>query len=452
MQLRDSQLEALQQTSANESLRRMQAGELTSETLTAACLARSDLVAEVIQAWDALDPGYALAQARERDADKRAGRPLGRLHGLPLAVEASFDSQDYAASDGPARGDSYAVAALRAAGSVLLGKARAPHGALGTVGTARNPYRPERESGGAGGSAAALVSAGVVPAALGARSDGAIALPASFCGVVGYKPSRGLLPRSGTRIVSSTLGQIGVFARDVEDAALVAGALAGWDAGDEDSRVAPAPALAEICASQPPVTPRLAFVQTPFWGRAAPATQEAFGELLETLDEEVEAIELGDAYAAAAEALRRLLACDLAFALEGKAGTQSSLEAESAALLAEGQSLGALSYRAALQAGRGYAVALQEFFEEFDAVITPAAPGEANAVGDDAPATDFSALWSLAGLPTVTLPLMTGEEGLPLGVQLVGAERDDARLLRTARWLTRSVEAALAAEEAETTA
>ena len=447
MQLRDSQLEALQQTSASESVRRMHAGALTSETLTAACLARSDLVAEVVQAWDALDPGYALAQARERDADKQAGRPLGRLHGLPLAVEASFDSQDYAGADGPARSDSYAIAALRAAGGLLLGKARAPHWALGTSGTSRNPYRPERETGGAGGAAAALVSAGVVPAALGARSDGAIALPASFCGVVGYKPSRGLVPRSGTQVFSSTLGQVGVFARSVEDAALVAGALAGWDAGDEDSRVAPAPALAEICASAPPVTPRLAFVQTPFWGNAAPATREAFGELLNALDQDVEVIELGEAYAAGPEELRRLLACDLAFALDNGARTTGSIDDELGALLEEGRSLSALSYRAALQAGRSYAVALEELFEEFDAVITPAAPGGANAAGDVAPSTDFSALWSLSGLPTVTLPLMTGEEGLPLGVQLVGAERDDARLLRTARWLTQTVETALAADE-----
>lgn len=449
MQLQDSQLEALQQTSASESVRRMQAGELTSEALTAASLARSQLVAEVVQAWDALDPAYALTQARERDAEKQAGRPLGRLHGLPLAVEAGFGSQDYAGGDGPARGDSYAVAALRAAGGVLLGKARAPRFALGTSDVARNPYRPERGTGGAGGAAAALVSSGVVPAALGTRSDGAVALPASFCGVVGYKPSRGLLPRSGTALVSSRLGQIGVFARNVEDAALVGGALAGWDAGDEDSRVAPAPGLAEICASEPPVTPRLAFLHTPSWQSAAPATREAFGELLAALDQDIQVIELGDAYAAAPEELRRLLACDLAFALESGASAPGSLDQGPASLLEEGRSLSALSYRTALRAGGDYAVALEELFEEFDAVVTPAAPGEANEAGGEAPTTDFSALWSLTGLPTVTLPLMTGEEGLPLGVQLVGAERDDARLLRTARWLTQTLEAALAAEEAD---
>ena len=447
MQLQDSQLETLQQTSACESVRGLQAGALTSETLTTACLARGELVAEVVRAWDALDPSYALAQARERDADKRAGRPLGRLHGLPVAVEASFDSQDYAGGDGPARRDAYAVAALRAAGGVLLGKTRAPSFAIGTSDTARNPYRPERGTGGAGGAAAALVSAGVVPAALGVRSDGAIALPASFCGVVGYKPSRGLIPRSGTTLFSATLGQIGVFARSVEDTALVAGALTGWDAGDEDSRVAPAPGLAEICATEPPVTPRLVFLHTPFWDRAAPATRDAFGELLGALNQDIQVIELGADYADAPEALRRLLGCDLAFALAGRAQAPSSIDGRLADLLEEGRALSALSYRTALQTGRNYAAALAELFEDFDAIVTPAAPGEANEVGGDAPSTDFSALWSLSGLPTVTLPLMTGEEGLPLGVQLVGAERDDARLLRTARWLTQSVEAALAADE-----
>ena len=447
MQLQDSQLETLQQTSAGESVRRLQAGALTSETLTTACLARSELVAEVVQAWDALDPSYALAQARERDADKQTGRPLGRLHGLPVAVEASFDSRDYAGSDGPARKDAYAVAALRAAGAVLLGKARAPRFAIGASETACNPYRPERGTGGAGGAAAALVSAGVVPVALGARSDGAIALPASFCGVVGYKPSRGLIPRSGTGLISATLGQVGVFARNVEDTALVAGALAGWDAGDEDSRVAPAPGLAEICATEPPVTPRLAFLRTPFWDSAAPATRDAFGELLGALDQDIQAIELGADYADAPDALRRLLACDLAFAKEGEARSTGGIDGSLAGLLEEGRSISALFYRAALQAGRNYATALAELFEEFDAIVAPAAPGEANEAGNEAPSTDFSALWSLSGLPTVTVPLMTGEEGLPLGVQLVGAERDDARLLRTARWLTQSVEAALAAEE-----
>ena len=447
MQLQENLIAELNASSASECVRRMRAGELTSEALTAACLARSEVVAESLRAWEALDPAYALEQARLRDGDKQAGRPIGPLHGLPLAVEATIDSEDYAGRAGPARADAFAVRNLRAAGAFILGKTTAAPFALGAGGTGGNPYQPSRQTGGAGGKAAALVSAGVAPGAIAARSDGAIAMPASLCGVVGYRPTRGLMPRSGTAIVSSRLGQLGIFARTVEDTALIGSALCGYDPADEDSRLGPAPGLFEICNSDPPVAPRLAFVRTPFWRHAAASTQEAFAELLSALEQDIEVVELGEDYAAALAESERLLSADLAFAIESSRGSGEPLEAPLTALVKEGQALSALDYRRALRSGARFSTALTELFEDFDAIITPAAPGEAQSAGDSVPSSAFSALWSLCGLPTVTLPLLTGEEGLPLGVQLVGAERDDARLLRTARWLMLSVEAALAEED-----
>ena len=424
MQLKEGLIAELQQSTASECVRRMQAGELTSEALTAACLARSEVVAETIRAWDALDPSYAMEQAKSRDFDKQAGRPLGRLHGLPLAVEAGIDSEDYAGSDGPAREDSFAVRSLRGAGAVLLGKADGTAFCLGPGGHSRNPYRPERETGGAGGASAALVSAGVVPGAIAARSDGAIALPASLCGVIGYRPTRGLMPRRGTALASSILGQIGVFARTVEDAALIGGSLAGYDPADDDSRLAPAPGLAEICASQPPVAPRFAFVRTPFWDSAEPATREAFAELLTALEQDIQVVELGEDYAAAPAEARRLLAADLAFAVEAGGRSAAAREGALMPLLEEGRALSSVSYRMSRQRSARFGDALAELFEDFDAVITPAAAGEAGPAEGTGSSSVFCDLWSLCGLPTVTLPLLSGEAGLPLGVQLVGAAFD----------------------------
>ncbi|HZD26886.1 MAG TPA: amidase, partial [Alphaproteobacteria bacterium] len=216
-------------------------GRVTAEELTAAHLERIAAHEETVHAWAFIDPEHATGQARRADAARRTGRPSGPLHGLPVGVQDTFDTEDMPTGDGSVlhagrtpSADATVVAQLRVAGAVVMGKTATAELASGTPGEARNPHDPGCTAGAGAGGSAAAVAAGMVPLALGAQADGSVILPAALCGVVGYKPTHGLISRSGVLRQSRTLDQVGVFARNVEDAALLAEAVTSYDPADRD--------------------------------------------------------------------------------------------------------------------------------------------------------------------------------------------------------------------------
>ncbi len=418
--------------------------------MTEACLARIAADEPRIQAFAHLDPEHARAQARALDERKRAGRALGPLHGVPVAVKDIVDTADFPTEQGSVihagrrpLHDAVIVARLRAAGAVVLGKTVTTEFACFTPGKTRNPHDLERTPGGSSSGSAAAVAAGMAPLAIGSQTNGSVIRPASFCGVVGFKPSYGLIPRTGVLTTSATLDHVGVFARSVEDAAFLADALAGFDDGDPATRPVPPPALRHVALTAPPVTPRLAFVRGPTWGEAEAATSEAFAELADSLGASLVEVALPEPFGAAVAVHRTIWTCELAFHLapEYERG-RAQLSDRLCQLIEAGLATPAPEYQKALATRRSYQAGLDALFHEFDAIVTPAAPGEApvglGATGSPA----FCTLWSLAGTPAVSLPILQGPAGLPLGVQLVGAMGDDARLLRTARWLVSHIAAA----------
>ena len=426
------------------------AGKVTALAVTEACLARIAADEPRIQAFAHLDPEHARAQARALDDRKRAGRALGPLHGVPVAVKDIVDTADFPTEQGSVihagrrpLHDAAIVARLRAAGAVVLGKTVTTEFACFTPGKTRNPHDLERTPGGSSSGSAAAVAAGMAPLAIGSQTNGSVIRPASFCGVVGFKPSYGLIPRTGVLTTSATLDHVGVFARSVEDAAFLADALAGFDDGDPATRPVPPPALRHVALTAPPVTPRLAFVRGPTWGEAEAATSEAFAELADSLGASLVEVALPEPFGAAVAVHRTIWTCELAFHLapEYERG-RAQLSDRLCQLIEAGLATPAPEYQKALATRRSYQAGLDALFHEFDAIVTPAAPGEApvglGATGSPA----FCTLWSLAGTPAVSLPILQGPAGLPLGVQLVGAMGDDARLLRTARWLVSHIAAA----------
>jgi len=435
--------------SASDAARAIRDGALSAEELVEACLARIREADPAIDAWAHLDPEHARAQARARDAERREGRPTGPLHGLPVAVKDIFDTADLPTEDGtvlhagrtPAH-DATAVAMLRAAGAVVMGKTVTTECATYTPGKTRNPHNPAHTPGGSSSGSAAAVAAGMVPLALGSQTNGSVIRPAAFCGVFGFKPTHGLIPRSGVLKLSRTLDHVGVFARSVEDVALICESLVGYDAADPDTRLRARPPLRRVAADDPPLPPLLAFARTPLWDRTDGDQQEAFAELVEHLGERVVDLDLP---AIAGEALnwhRTIMEAEMAANLDaewtrGRDKLSSSLRAQ----LERGRAVTALDYQRAVARIPILNAGFQEIFERCDAILTPAAPGTApkglEATGDPS----FCTLWTLAGMPAITLPLMQGANGLPLGVQLVGARGSDARLLRTARWLVGAVAA-----------
>ena len=439
----------VREPTACELARDIAAGKVTTLEVTEACLARIATDEPRVGAFAHLAPEHARGQARALDDRKHAGRPLGPLHGLPIAVKDIVDTTDFPTENGSVlhagrrpRRDAFIVSRLRAAGAVLLGKTVTTEFACFTPGRTRNPHDLERTPGGSSSGSAASVAAGMVPLAIGSQTNGSVIRPASFCGVVGFKPSYGLIPRTGVLTTSATLDHLGVFARSVEDAAMLADALAGYDEDDLATRPAPPPALHRVALTPPPVTPRLAFVRGPTWDEAEPATVEAFAELAELLGGSLVAVALPEPFADAVAVHRTIWTSELAFHLapEYEHG-RTQLSDRLRHLIEAGLATPAPAYQKALATRRAYQASLDALFHEFDAIVTPAAPGEAplglGATGSPA----FCTLWSLVGTPAVTMPVLLGPAGLPLGVQLVGAIGDDARLLRTARWLAAHIAA-----------
>jgi Asp-tRNA(Asn)/Glu-tRNA(Gln) amidotransferase A subunit family amidase len=427
---------------AIEAAERIAGGEMSAEDYIGACLQRIEEVDDKVHAFVHLDSDEALRQARALDERRRNGKPLGALHGVPVAIKDIFDTADYKTECGspllkgrqPWR-DCTVVERLRAAGAVIIGKTVTTEFAYFHPGATRNPHDLERTPGGSSSGSAAAVAAGMVPLAVGSQTNGSVIRPAAFCGVYGVKPTHGTISRHGALILSQALDHVGVFARTLGDAALILEALAGYDTNDTDTRPVAAPAFLETLLEDPPMPPQLAFVRTPVWDKADAETRAAFENLAGLLGDSAEAVDLPDAFAAAWDDQRVIMAADMAHnlgAVVERGGDASSQQLRN--LLAEGSQVSAVRYLAARASARRYAAGLNEIFKQYDAILTPATVGVApkgTATGNPL----FCSLWSLTGLPALSLPLLTGEGGMPLGVQLVGPAGDDARLMRTANWL-----------------
>jgi Asp-tRNA(Asn)/Glu-tRNA(Gln) amidotransferase A subunit family amidase len=427
---------------ATELLADLAAGKVSAAEVTAACLARLQAEEPRIHAWVHHDPAHARAQAEALDAARRAGRPAGRLFGLPVGVKDIYDTADYPTENGsvldsgrkPGR-DAWVVSRLRAEGAVILGKTVTTEYACFAPGPTRNPHDPSRTPGGSSSGSAAAVAAGIVPLALGSQTNGSVIRPASFCGVYGLKPSFGLIPRTGCLTTSRTLDHVGFFARSLQDLALLGEVLAGFDQEDPATRPLATPPLRRVLAEPQPVPPRLAFVRGPTWEQAEPATREAFAELAEALGGHLHEVELPAAFDDAIRHHRTIWTAELAFHLRDRWERGADrLSPQLQELIEAGRAAGALAYQEALAMRARYAAALEAVLHEHDAIVTPAAPGEApeGIAATGSPA--FCSLWTLTGLPALSLPLLHGPNGLPMGVQLVAGAGDDARLLRLARW------------------
>ncbi len=435
----------LVQLSATHAAEAIRAGKITSEDLVRACLDHIAGLDERVGAWAHLDPEHALNEARDAGLTRQEGKALGPLHGIPVGVKDIFDTKDMPTEDGtvlhagrqPYR-DASAVALLREAGAIIMGKTVTTELAVYAPGKTRNPHDPARTPGGSSSGSAAAVAAGMVPLAIGTQTNGSVIRPASYCGVVGYKPSHGLISRHGLLQQSRVLDHVGVFGRTVEDAALIAEQLMAFDDRDPDTRPRARPTLIETVADEPPVPPRFAFVKTPVWDQADEDTKGAFAELVEHLGESVAGFELPKIFDDAVAWHCTIMEADLARSFEreyalGKDQLSSTLRE----MIERGQKVLAVDYNRAVGQIPVLNAMLDGMFDWYDAILTPAATGEAPVGLESTGSPVFCTIWTLCGMPAISLPLLQGTNGMPMGVQLVGPKGDDARLLRAARWLAK---------------
>ena len=435
---------------AAEAARRIREGILTSEELVQSCLEQIRAHEPTIQAWQFLDEEHALQQARALDERKRNGEPLGPLHGVPVGVKDIIDTADMPTENGTVlhkgrtpRHDAGVVTQLRAAGAVILGKTVTTECAYFNPGKTRNPHNPEHTPGGSSSGSAASVAASMVPLALGSQTAGSVIRPAAFCGVYGFKPTHGLIPRHGILQLSRTLDHVGLFARSIDDIALLLEQLQGYDERDPDTRPRARIPFGELSREEPPLAPMFAFIKTPHWERADADLKDAYAELQEALGPQIEEVELFPSATEGWDWQRTIMEAEMASNLEPLwVAGKDKLSERLRGLMERGRETRVVDYQRTLRRIAPTIESFDELFRErYDAILTPPALGTAprglGATGDPA----FCVLWTLLGMPAITLPLMQGENGLPLGVQLVGRRGYDARLLRTARWLEQKVSA-----------
>ncbi len=438
--------EALQRLTAQAAAMLIASGDISSEDLVAACLSRIAARDGEVKAWAHVDADLALAQARAADHWRRSGRGLGRLHGVPIGIKDIIDTADQPTERGSAafKGrrpdrDAACVAALRAAGAVILGKTVTTEFATRTPSITRNPGNLEHTPGGSSAGSAAAVADFMVPAALGTQTAGSVIRPASFCGVYGFKPTFGRIPRTGILTYAHSLDTVGVLARSVEDLALICDVVQAYDSGDVASDGQVRAPLTPQTIMDWPLQPRFAFVKGPVWSTADPVLHQAYDELAETLGADVVIADIDLVVEAGLAAARTVLSFERTHHFGPLLERYPDQISERLATDIEaGRSITVDAYTHALHSADSLRGVLDAVFADHGTILTPAAPGPAprglTSTGDPV----FSALWTFLGLPSVTVPLLECD-GLPLGVQLVGAHGDDGRLLRTARLLTQRI-------------
>ncbi len=412
---------------AADAARRIREGSLSPATLVEACLARLDALDGRLRAWAFLDADGARAAAREREAEARAGRLRGPLHGVPVGVKDIIHVAGMPTAAGarpwartqPAA-DAPAVARLRAAGAVILGKTATTEFAYRDPAPTRNPWNLEHTPGGSSAGSGAAVGARMVPLALGTQTVGSILRPAAYCGVVGVKATHGLVPVDGVIPLAWSLDHVGVLARSVADAALGLGVLAGRPLevpALRAPRLGLAPELLAGCQAE--VAAQLQAAADRF-ARAGAAVVEL---KLPASFAEVHAAGLTVMQAEAAayhEASFRIHA--------GEYGK------EIGALVEAGLGLPAVRYVHANRARLRFREEALVLLDGVDALLAPTAPAPAPAGLGSTGDASLCAPWSYAGVPALTLPSGLSAAGLPHALQLVAAAGAEARLLGVAAW------------------
>jgi Asp-tRNA(Asn)/Glu-tRNA(Gln) amidotransferase A subunit family amidase len=423
-------------------------GDITSEALVGACLDRIAALEPQVQAWAFLDRERALEQARAADEARRSGKGIGPLHGVPVGIKDIIDTADMPTENGspffkgrqPDK-DASCIAALRSAGAVILGKTVTTELATHVPSRTRNPRNLEHTPGGSSAGSAAAVACDMVPLALGTQTKGSVIRPASFCGIYGFKPTFGTIPRTGVLAQALSLDTVGVYGRSIEDVALVADAMSFYDDRDAASFAGSRGRMHATAMQDWSLPPMFAFVKTDAWSKADASTHEAYGELVEQLGNQAHEVSIDATCQRASDACKIIQ--DVELALHFGPILDRAPDKISPSLgkqIEEGRRVRGVDYLAALEARQHYVDTLEDIFLDYGTILTPPARGVAPKGFDTTGDPIFCGLWTYLGVPAVTLPLLE-VDGLPLGVQLVGRPRDDARLLRTARSLLRHLDA-----------
>lgn len=430
MIIRSPMKQDLNQLNATELARGLQSREISAEALARACLAQIIERDTEVQAWVHVDEARVLAQARALDQ----GPIRGLLHGLPIGVKDVFDTRDMPTQYGSPiytghqpGVDAAPVALAREAGALLLGKTVTTEFSTFQAGPTRNPHNLKHTPGGSSSGSCAAVADHMVPLAFGAQTAASIIRPAAYCGVVGYKPSFGLVSRVGVKALSDSLDTIGSVGRSVEDVALFTAALSGD------------PSLLDLPA---PTRLRVGLC-TPHADKLMPETHAAMelaASRLAAAGAQVMEVPLSPAHANLTLAHIDIMAFETARALSDERLRHRDLI--SAALLSvidKGLQMDYAHYAAQLRYVEETRATLPALYAHCDVLLAPSAAGEAPLFESGTGDPTWCRLWTLLGLPCVHLPFTQGPQGLPVGLQAVGPLHSDRQTLAAASWMLKQL-------------
>jgi Asp-tRNA(Asn)/Glu-tRNA(Gln) amidotransferase A subunit family amidase len=417
--------------SARDIARKVARGELTAESVVRSVLDRVAEREASIQAWQFLDPARALAEAKAVDS----GHSNGALAGVPVGIKDVIDTADMPTTYGSAvyqdfrpRADASCVALMREAGAIGLGKTVTTEFAAVSPGKTRNPHNGAHTPGGSSSGSAAAVGAGTIPLAFGTQTSGSTIRPASFCGAVGYKPTFGMIDRTGVKTLAGGLDTVGLFARNVRDIAFFAAALAGRDSLNVPEEIA---------------KPRIGLFHTAQWSRAEPATVSAIGRAIAAFERQgvtVRELPVPEAFGSILDHHEKVMGREMVLALaHERLRCAEVITPRTRDFLQSGTSIDAAAYDTARARTRALHADFAALFSDCDVLLTPAAAGEAPEGLDSTGDPTFNRGWTLLHVPCVTVPAGTGRKGLPVGVQLVGPLHQDARTLAAAAFLERAL-------------
>ncbi len=418
-------------------------GKLTTLQLVKSCLERIDALEEKIQAWAFVDREGAIKAARRLDAESRQGKPHGPLHGIPMGIKDIFYTAGLPTKAGSRTHadfiptfDAESVARLKKAGAIILGKTHTTEFAFLDPAPTRNPWNTEHTPGGSSSGSGASVAAGMCLAALGSQTLGSTLRPAAFNGIVGFKPQHGRISTYGVVPLAWSLDHVGILARNVEDAAIIFQAIAGYDPKDYNSLDEVVPDCLKSLGRKK--APRLGLAGQYFSEYASEEMRQHVKRVAESLRQagaEVKEIELPPSFPDIFPNGRLIMSVEAAtYHQEMFATHRNQYGTEIGKFIEQGLGICGTNYVQAQRKRLQHFADVKPLLSQVDAILTPGAPGAAprGLVSTGNPV--MQAPWTILGLPTISLPIGLNKDGLPLAIQLMGQPLAEDKLITVARW------------------
>ena len=426
----------------NEITNKIKNSQLTSVELCKAYIERIDKFEKDIKAWVHFDKKLLLEKAKESDEYRRSGKPIGLLHGIPVALKDIIGTYDMPTEcgtvlrKGAKSQNAEIVDILKSEGAIIMGKTATSELAYLGPPLTRNPHDYSRTPGGSSSGSAAVIASYMAPLSIGSQTGGSIIRPASYCGVVGYKPSYGLISRNGILRTSYNLDQIGVFGKTVEDVATLAKVLIKKDSYDSATIYYSTENLIEECKKGPLFDPKFIFYKTESWKLIEKKSRDAFDYFIKSFKKNIEVFDTPSYFKEINKYHQIIHETDLAnnFSSYYKK-YKKKLSKYMQTAISNGNKYSAKDYAEAIDFMKRSYESYKEVFEDYHGILSPSSPGVAIKGLKSTGTAEFNKVWSYLGTPCISLPLLQGENNLPLGVQLIGDRYDDQRFLGVAKWL-----------------